>query len=295
MIDNGKKKNYWTFEDIARNTMQRKYWMNIKDVDNSLVEQFLPAPFIIDNFVKGDEISYETYLVEMVNSSQYFLDKLKNGSYHHRKEQSHRECDCCGDGYELDFKIAESESMMQAKSIFSLGKRCIASGVIATTTPKVNRQSRRYKPIIAPYLHKLLRDYSEHQLKEINDSSNKEPERDIETKEIRVFLNNLQVQKHLLLFIPYRFYFDNREIDLTIKEGANHIIRLLENDYNTSMSFRRKCCNLDTFFAFYFKKTFVIVKSNKGGLEIVDYVDKLKMPTFCHLEIYAPLGWDLTE
>lgn len=266
--------------------------MNIKDVDNSLVEQLLPAPFIIDNFVKDDEISYETYLVEMVNSSQYFLDKLKNGSYHHRKEQSKKECDCCGDGYELDFKIAESESMMQAKSIFSLGKQCITSGVIVTTTPKVNRQSRRYKPISAPYLHKLLRGCSEHQLEEINDSLNDEHEKDIEIKEIRGFLHNIQVQKNLLLFIPYRFYFDNSKINFTVKEGASHIIRLLENDYNASISFRMKYCNQDTFFAFYFMKTFVIVKSNIDGMEIVDYVDKCKMPTFCHLEIYAPVGWD---
>lgn len=117
------------------------------------MERLLPAPLIIDGFVAGDKrCNHEYYLVELLNASPYFLNKLCNGKYKHQDEQNDAESDCCGDGYEIDFKRIESEKMLRARSIFSLGMVQIAPGCVITTRPKVTTKDKNYSPIDAPYL-----------------------------------------------------------------------------------------------------------------------------------------------
>lgn len=55
------------------------------------------------NFVDGDpNCNYEKYLVEFLNNSAWFRNKVKNELFVWREKQDHGECDTFAGGYELD-------------------------------------------------------------------------------------------------------------------------------------------------------------------------------------------------
>lgn len=78
-------------------------------VDSSLTVKFLPEWLVIKNFVEGDpNCNYEKYLVEFLNNSAWFRNKVKNELFVWREKQDHGECDTFAGGYELDFKLLVS-------------------------------------------------------------------------------------------------------------------------------------------------------------------------------------------
>lgn len=254
--------------------------MEINGVDKSLREKWFPSELIINGFVSGDDKSnYELYLLELVNASNYMKSKLLRGEYHLEPDQSHSEPDCRGNGYELDFKICESESLMRAKSIFSIQPFCVGPGVRIYSSPRVTTKSPNYKPIDATILHKALRGYTVRDLVRISKTEDfvKHTEHDIKR-----FLNNLSTNKNIMLFLPIEFYFEK---GYSLEEGCNQIVKLLLVDFGSSMEYRKGICkDKDTFLTFYHKDTFVLLKYIGKRFRVVDYISKDKMPTFCYLE-----------
>ena len=180
--------------------------MEIDGVDNSLRETWFAPELIIRNYVEGDDkCNYELYLMELVNSSQFFLSKNDGHVYHMPDKQDHSECDCIGQSYEIDFKIAESYTLMQARSIFYTRPICVAPGVRFNTIPKVTQKTKGYHPIKATMLHKALRRCKEEDLESLYENKNVISPAD---KDICRFLKVLKTKKNLLLFIPVKFYFD---------------------------------------------------------------------------------------
>lgn len=256
--------------------------MIINGVDQSLVEEWFSPELILSDFVEGDDrCNYELFLLELMNESNYFVSKLKEGKYSHTKEQSHSECDCIGSGYEIDFKIANSMSFMQAKRIFSPQPILLHSGIIIETPPKVTQHTPGYKPIPATIMHTALRGKTVADLEAL---SQKTEDITAIEKDIIGFLKVICTKKNILLLLPVEFYFEKEH---PFEEGYEQIIESLWNDCHASMEYRKKYVNdRDTFLTFYYSDTFVIVEYTGESFKYVDSVHKSKMPTFCHLESY---------
>lgn len=82
--------------------------------------EILRPCMVIDNFIDGtmEPYSYEDYLRDFVNHSDYFLQKSNGKPYSKPVSESNGEWDCISDGYSFDFKLFTSQSRLQAARIF---------------------------------------------------------------------------------------------------------------------------------------------------------------------------------
>ena len=94
--------------------------------------EILRPCMVIDNFIDGtmEPYSYEDYLRDFVNHSDYFLQKSNGKPYSKPVSESNGEWDCISDGYSFDFKLFTSQSRLQAARIFSQSITLVAPGVV---------------------------------------------------------------------------------------------------------------------------------------------------------------------
>ena len=83
--------------------------------------EFLPICMVRKNFIQGEipSYSYEDYLRDFVNCSEYFLKKSNEKPYKKPDSEAHGECNCISEQYLLDFKLFTSQSKIYAKNKFS--------------------------------------------------------------------------------------------------------------------------------------------------------------------------------
>ncbi len=245
----------------------------MEDQDLSLKSRRLPAEVIISNFVKGDEVEYETYLIEFLNQSKWFQNRF-NTPFIKTQTESNGECDCYAGSYGLDFKLIASQSELRATSCMSAGKVVFASGLRATV------QSKEQGSMQAFCLYKLLRFCSIEDLKRISKATNVKKDE----KDIKAFLKLLKKKKNLFLFHPYVMLFANV---YTKEEGARQITNAINRDFSSSMQFRNENCSLDTYLAFVHLDYLVITKYGQTGFEVIDFVELNVSPTFQKLWNYS--------
>ena len=88
-------------------------------MDLTMRAKLLPAPYIIKNFVGGeDNCNYEIYLLELLNSSAWFSAHYLGG-FTKPNSESHGECDAINQIYQIDFKLLASKTALQARSVLS--------------------------------------------------------------------------------------------------------------------------------------------------------------------------------
>lgn len=75
----------------------------------------LPTKMISKDTIGGTQIDYETYLMELINSSDYFMSLTNNEKFIKISEQDHGEADVIANGYELDFKLLVPQEFMNNK------------------------------------------------------------------------------------------------------------------------------------------------------------------------------------
>ena len=122
-----------------------------KGIDLHLKSRVLPAPLLIRFFVEGDSRdNYELYLTELVNCSEYFLGLSHGSQYEYSEKQAHGECDAITKDYELDYKLTESSSRMQAARLHA-SQITVAGGITMFSA------ARETSDILATYLHSGLR------------------------------------------------------------------------------------------------------------------------------------------
>ena len=125
------------------------------------------SDLLISNFVKGIKpYTYEEYLIQIVNSSPYFLQKSNGTLYTHPLKEDHGEWDCISPEYAMDFKLIASESRLRALRLFS-SQISVEDGVICYGAPKIQPDDKRYKPISATRIFAALRALDYNALKEI--------------------------------------------------------------------------------------------------------------------------------
>ena len=174
---------------------------------NKLCIKQLPPAVIIKNYIKGHPADYEQYLIEFINSSKLVKDK-GNEKFILRKheEQSQGQSDIYNTVYELDFKILVDTDYMEAKKLLSKSIAEICPGVIVVGDSE-SKKTESCFDIVKCFRFKSLKE-----LMDIESGILKYPE----SRSIKKVLNKITVDKNLLLFFPYDYYYKNEETNLEI-------------------------------------------------------------------------------
>ena len=247
----------------------------------TMESEILPAPVLINNFVKGIEpYTYEEYLIEIINTTPYFLQKSNKELYVHPTKEAHGEWDCISSGYAMDFKLIASESRLRALNLFS-PQIFVENGVIYYCAPKIGPSDKRYKPITATRIFAALRSLNRDDLQSIHQEQLlTEPAH----KDIQLLLRVLETDKNLFLFFPYNMSFNDEG---SFEEGLDIALTGIGNDFQTSLAYRTEVCqNRDTYFCFVYAKHFIISVWADGALRFLDAIPMQKSPLFMKLMDY---------
>lgn len=200
------------------------------------------------------EVTYETYLVDVLNASSYFYSKRRLGEYFKLiKEQSHSECDIGSSLYQLDFKLLVSENVMNALSKNKPQVDCsyMKQGFILSKSPKIK--------VSVP---------ADNILKDIMDCTNDEIEKETyKNRTIKNLIKNLKKEKNLFLYYPYEFPYN---------PGCFFLSEELTAVFKTVMLYRKKICpSFDTFICIKAGRHFLIYEWVKEKYIHRDTVDEL--------------------
>lgn len=245
--------------------------------DNMKID-ILPAGMIIDRFIQGiSPYRYSDYLIEIVNSIPFFLEKSKGEFYTPPCSEAHGECDCISSCYQLDFKLVASESKLQAKSIFS-PQIFYNAGVTHYCGSKIDSHCKNYHPISSTRIFAALRPLSLKDLLRIRQK--KSCDNQVE-KDIVQLMKKLETNKNLFLFFPYNIYFDNND---NLLLGQKIAIRGIEADFRQVLTYRAQLCsNRDSYLCFLYARRFVLTIWENASLVFVDAVPIEKSPLFTKL------------
>lgn len=244
--------------------------------------QFLPAGVVCDSFIKGiGSYKYEDYLVEFINSSDFFCDKSGGEPFIRPESEDKGECDCISDHYQMDFKRAASQTKFQATNLFS-SQIYVEDGWTDYCAPKKEPGDKGYKPINATFLYAALRPMRKEDFDTILQSEGNQSE--IET-DIKHFIHNLKTDKNLFLFFPYNFFFDeNHDFDL----GLQLAIEGLNQDFRESLLYRQeKLPDRDTYFSFLYAHHLILLEWNRKQLAFIEKLPIGKSPLFMKLLDYC--------
>lgn len=247
--------------------------------DKSLVANLLPSEMIIKNYIRGNpDCNYEKYLLEFINASDFFLAKSNGGIYQSPQSEENSQCDCISTSYELDFKLIASKTALQARSILCPSKAEISEGVIITGAPKVKKGM-----IKATRIYAALRGYDFEGLRRLRATTVKK--QGVENDIIEL-LRTLETRKHLLLFFPYKFEFQNKYDFLS---GIAQIQNALNSDFRCAMQYRtyEVGTDFDTYVAFIYDGRIVFMINDANSLSYIDSVNLTKSPIYIRLLNYS--------
>ena len=229
------------------------------DKKEILLEQ-LPAAVIVKNFIKGHPADNEEYLRDFINVSK-LVKENKNEKFILRKhhEQSDRQSDIYNSEYELDFKILIDPNYMEGKNLLSRSITEIAPGVTAYGNSKVNGKQQ------ACFINWCFRDKSLNDLKKIQQNGSSLPEE----KVIIHILEEMSIDKHILFFLPFNFFFQGIE---TEDKVAKFLIKWINDDLRGLIEYRKEKVDKDTYISFISNQFFVISKEQEKELKLYDMV-----------------------
>lgn len=248
----------------------------------------LPPAMFIKRFVANESrCNYELYLLEVLNSSSFFLSLSEGVSYAHPSSENKGECDAVAPQYSVDFKLVEGNSRIEAKNLLSPGITKDCNGVICWHT------SKRSCDTFAVYLNRALRRLSSaDDIARILESDPKpikmaeRSEQNIEQQsnyELKELINNLLTEKNLLLFLPETFSF--KDVSYGFDEATKIICEALEHDYRIVFDYRlRELSGFDTYLCCLFDDSFLIYQYSAEGMKLVDRVNCTKSETFSYLK-----------
>ena len=247
-------------------------------MDLTMRAKLLPAPYIIKNFVGGeDNCNYEIYLLELLNSSAWFSAHYPGG-FTKPSSESHGECDAINQIYQIDFKLLASKTALQARSVLSDQVHKMGQGVIGFGISKLPEGKIQATRLFAAFRGKSLAD-----LYCIRKDQTKVygVENDILTT-----LKMLETKKNLLLFFPYEFTFDQYH---NCKEAIKSISEALTEDFHVAFEYRDSQIQsrYDTFMTCIYEHSFLIFSVKNRVLKLVDTVETEKVSTFLRLSQYT--------
>lgn len=216
----------------------------------------LHPDFVIKDQIKGiGPYTYERYLLEFVNESVFFRNKLNaDDSYKQPDSEAHGECDCKSEKYEMDFKLLETKSKLQSKSLFSLQNQQVVPGVVIKCVARKQRNDRGYKPIYATNIFPVLKRLSLDDLTKIQNGLTAEFEEfdDKMIEDIFQLINTVSCNKNLFLFLPYIIHIKN---EITRDSAKALLLDVIKDFFENLLCFRSEVCpNRDTYLCFFMIK-----------------------------------------
>lgn len=242
-------------------------------IDKTLQEKILDAPLIIQNYVNNEtECNYERYLTELLNHSEFFMQKSKGSFFKWVECQDHGEPDAVSKNYSIDYKLFVTTSRMHGLRVTSSRMWKTADGMITFGVGSWPAG----KPFFCFRTVAALRQYSYEDLRRIADT----PDGNME-KEISTILKELRVKKNLLLFYPYTMLFSEPH---TFEEGCHSITEAFNEDLSTVGVYRRnKAPDYDTYLCVVYEKKLLIFELTADGWQMVDFVEMELSKTFTEL------------
>ena len=239
----------------------------------------LPPRFVIKEFITNEKAcDYEKYLMELLNQSHWFLSHYPGG-FTKEESQAHGECDAINKvaDYHLDFKLFDNKSAFHHRSDFSPRKEKVFEGVT------IDQPSRKQGVAQITKINMIFQDKNLEELNAIRENSAKWQESDLEY-DISAALKILEVEKNILLFLPYEFFLDQAN---RTELAANCIADRLWESFENVFQYREvHAPEYDTFLCCVYSKMFLIYQVIDDTLNYCDAVDTNKLPTYQVLSQY---------
>lgn len=247
--------------------------------------EILRPCMVIDNFIDGtmEPYSYEDYLRDFVNHSDYFLQKSNGKPYSKPVSESNGEWDCISDGYSFDFKLFTSQSRLQAARIFSQSIKLVAPGVVLYGPPLISKNDENYKEITCIIPYAMFRSLNFNEIVEIRKKEKNAKELE---KEVVQIIKKFETKKNLMMFFPYNINFDLND---DFESGKNLALNSIYSDFKELFQYRTEnCAEYDTYIAFIYQaRNFMITRWTGEKLECVDIIPTQRSTLFCDLERYS--------
>lgn len=244
-----------------------------ENVGKALLEYNLPVGFIKNGFIKEGRkplpYKYEDYLIELLNCSEFFLEKTKGERFQQAADESHGESDATTQEYSIDYKLILGKSLQYAKNLAEQQIHVLKDGGVGYAVSKASGKQK------AVSLHRALRRFDENDLKRVM----VDKPVDMMQDDVKSFL--LSINKNKNLFLLYPVIFEHEEsIDITVSDIADAIY----NDYGLAIRLiRGQYSDKETYVGFFYKDGLEITKLSTEGLTWVDRVKVDNSPTFCWL------------
>ncbi len=239
---------------------------------NKLLLQPLETSFIRKNFIVNFDVNYEEYLTELINCSKFVTD-YGNYKFNQIEEQSHNECDITNGIYSLDYKLLIDDKTMENLFFHSTNISIDENNVRSFYRSKKTGKWRRY------ILLTIFRNVTKQEIEKIDNSSLQDL--DEFQKLIKKYIKNIKMDKNILYFIPYNFYFKNTTMSESI---LNYIGNELSIHLKGFFDYRKTYTNnKDTYMCFVSKENMVFFKYEEK-LNLYDIVALEKSKLYCEVE-----------
>lgn len=246
-----------------------------------LHETSLPPELVIKNFVPDvEDDNYENYILEFLNASEWFMEKVGWIPFFHPVSEHFGECDCISGDYGIDLKLVLSNSELKRKSW---------ERVLYYPQPDADMTVREHN--FATRLHAALRLFDLEDLQNLDAQGFGQEYsgmRDVEVikRDVKYFLNNLETEKNLLLFHGYEMFF-NAPKPVPFADGIRELEVAFDYDFTAAMGYRQRCvgAGLETYIATIYDEHFVIFQWQGAdkGFRFVDAVTAAASPVYMKL------------
>lgn len=233
-----------------------------------MLETIEPKCFMINCKFIGKGLSYENYLIEILNWSKFFRSKTKTYSeYKSPKSESHGESDAISDNYEIDFKVLINEELMNAliKNSPTVDKRYVSKGII------IVNDNPNPSPIPRKNIICDIMDITEEDIKQ----------KSFKCETAEHFIKNIEKEKNLFLYYPYEFQGDTLY-------HVNTFARLFTQVFKISLEYRcQKQPTKETYLCIKVNENFLIFEWVGNEFVVRDMVNEALCPTYRDYKLYS--------
>ena len=227
-----------------------------------------PKYFMLNCKYIGNELSYEDYLLDILNASQYFMKKAGDHmGYVSPKSEDNGESDAISTEYQIDFKLLIDEDVMRGlnKNKPSVSREYIRQGIIIVND----------NPSPTPISQKnILNDIIQITLEDIiNDS--------LKSDTSKHFIRNIEKNKNLFLYYPYEYVCPKQY-------SIAALLYMFTQIFNVSLSYRKeKVSNRDTYLCVKVNEYFLVFEWFDEKFIFVDGVHELLCSSYLNYKPYA--------
>lgn len=247
----------------------------MKNID--LVLTPLPAQLIVKNFVVGEcNSNYEKYMVEFLNHSSWFRNKVNRNTFEWKKEQDNGECDAYADAYGIDFKLLIAPTYGQAQSEYSSRIAVLANKIITIFPP--NRSGFMTAISICEALYDLS-------IEDLYNIESHHFKKETIEHDIQSIIKYVCKNKNILFVFPYEF--SSKESN-SMGVLIFHILEMLTHYFLSLFMIRQsRLHDKETYLSCFCLNTILFFQFDNGHFKYLDNVDTTKSEIYTKLQGYG--------